>query len=360
MPSLKSLYSKFDSRVHVLSRKMGAEKNAKHYFSMLENHNLPIKRLTAGQKAQVEDAWNGYVKGKALATHELVYSVTDRFDPYICSELLFRTNIELGLNNFQLKYGFSEKNYFDMLFPNEPMPKTIVRNINGVFLNQAYQPISKDKVKRTLSGYEKLIVKPSIENGCGKSVKLYTADAFDQIERDFPRDYCVQEVLTQYGAISALNASSVNVVRVVSLSLNGEVSPVNYTLRCGATGSVTDNSITADGRGMFVIGVTPEGKLKDEAFYSCGERILEAPNGAAFAGIQLPNFKDALAMTTRMHEKMPHFGFMAFDVCFDEDGSPRIMEFNIRGPGVLYYQYANGPLFGERTQEVIDRFCKKS
>lgn len=85
---------------------------------------------------------------------------------------------------------------------------------------------------------------------------------------------------------------------------------------------------------------------------------LPPPGVPDFAGLQLPNWDKALQLTQRIHEALPHFGFIAFDVCFDEDGSPRIMEFNIRGPGVLYYQYANGPLFGDRTQEIIDAFCK--
>ena len=76
--------------------------------------------------------WNGCVKGSALATHELVYTATGNFNPYVCSELFFRTNIELALNNFKLKFGFSEKNYFDMLCLKEPMPHTIIRNVNGV------------------------------------------------------------------------------------------------------------------------------------------------------------------------------------------------------------------------------------
>ncbi len=358
MSGLQGMYQQFDSKVHVLSRKMGAERSAKHYFSMLEANGMEIKRLNVEQKEQVKEAWNGHVTKKGLATHELVYSVTGRFNPYICSELLFRTKIELAMNDFKLKFGFSDKNYFDMMFPNEPMPHTLVRNINGVFLNRDYRPISEDEIKGILAPYEKVIVKPSIDNGFGKSVKLYEQKDFDKIGNDYSRDYLIQEVLTQHASVSALNASSINVVRVVSLSLNGKVSPVNYGLRCGAAGAITDNFITKDGRGMFVIGVEADGTLKNEAFYSCGEKITVAPNGAEFAGVKLPNFKEALEMTTRMHEKLPHFGFIGFDVCFDADGSPRIMELNMRGPGVLYYQYANGPLFGERTQEVIDCFCK--
>lgn len=355
---LKKIYEKFDNKVHIISRRISAIKPAKRYFRMLKEHGIPIRRLTREQKKQVNEVWGGIVKGKGFATHELVLSVTGRFDPYVCPAIVFRTKIELALNDFKLKFGFSDKNYFDKLFPNEPMPKTVIRNVNGVFLDEFYKPISEQEFDSILSKYDKVIVKPSIENGFGRSVALYEADEFDNIRKDYKKNYLVQEVLRQHSSISALNESSINVMRVVSLSLNGKVTPVNCALRCGAAGAITDNCVTADGRGMFVIGVNPDGTLKNEAFHSCGERITVAPNGQNFAGLQLPNFKEALAMTTRMHEQMPHFGFIGFDVCFDEDGSPRIMELNFKGPGVLYYQYVNGALLGDRTQEVIDTFIK--
>lgn len=356
MPSLRGLYEKFDARIHVLSRKMGADSNSKHYFKLRKSQNLPLLHLTKEQKAAVDAAWNGHVSD--YSTHELVMSASGRFDPYVCSERLFRIKIELALNNFQLKYGFSEKNYFDKMFPEIPMPETVVRNVNGIYLDADYRPLTEEEATTKMAAYDCLIVKPSIENGCGRSVELYESGTYDRILPEFKHDFIVQKRLSQYAPIAALNSSSINVVRVISLSLNEKVSPVNCTLRCGASGAITDNSITKDGHGMFIIGVNEDGTLKDEAFYSCGERITCAPNGTPFAGLQLPNWEKALELTNHIHKTLPHFGFIAFDVCFDEDGSPRIMEFNIRGPGVLYYQYANGPLFGARTQEVIEAFCK--
>ncbi len=356
MPSLQKLYERFDDRVHVLSRKMGADHSAKHYFDMLKQNGMLIRRLTAEQKQQVQQVWNGKVE--SFDTHELVLSVTGRFDPYICSEALLRTNIELRLNTAKLKYGFSDKNYFDKMFPNIPMPKTIVRNINGSFLDSDYRPLRDDEVMALLTPYDKVIVKPSIENGVGKGVRLYRREDFAKITREYSRNYLIQQVFCQHETLSSLNESSVNVVRVVSLNLNGNVSPVSCALRCGATGAVTDNSITKDGRGMFVVGVTPRGTLKDKAYFSCGESMTVAPNGRVFADLALPNFEQALALTKRIHEQLPHFRFVGFDVCFAQDGEPTIMEFNIRGPGVLYYQYVNGPLFGNRTQEIIDTFCR--
>ena len=231
MASLQSLYKRFDSKVHVISRIMGANTSAKHYFTMLQEHNIPIRKLSAEQKEQVKAVWGDRIKSNCYATHELVYSVTGRFDPYICPEMLFRTHIELKMNNFQMKYGFSEKNYFDLMFPDEPMPKTVLRNINGVFLDSDYRPVNQDEIQQILAQHEKLIVKPSIENGVGRGVKLYQKTQYQEIFKHFKQDYLVQEVLKQHSSVSALNPSSVNVVRVISLSLNGKVSPVNCALR---------------------------------------------------------------------------------------------------------------------------------
>lgn len=354
--NLRKKYEQFDLKIHTLSRKMGVNGANKHYIEMLKEHNIPFQRLTKEQKQEANAFWKGLLKSNCYETHELHQAVTGSFDPSVCSEMLFRTNLELKMNNFQLKWGWSDKNYFNMFLPDVPMPKTILHNVNGVWLDNQYRQISTQNALNSLKEYQAVIVKPSIENGFGKSVKLYTNDQFEKIHADFRSNFLVQEVFKQHDSVAQLNASSVNVVRVISLSLNGYVSPINYALRCGAPGAITDNHITEDGRGMFIIGVNKDGTLKDKAVYSCGELISQAPNGIDFSTVKLPNFEEALKITTRIHEMMPHFGFMGFDVCFAADGTPTIMEYNIKGPGVLYYQYVNGALFGERTREVIDTF----
>lgn len=111
--SLQTMYERLDREVHTLSRRMGANRSAKHYFNLRKSQNLPIIRLTAEQKSQVNQAWNGKIKN--YATHELVLSASGRFDPHVCSELFFRTKIELALNNQKFKHGFGDKNYFKLL-----------------------------------------------------------------------------------------------------------------------------------------------------------------------------------------------------------------------------------------------------
>lgn len=354
--NFRSVYKKFDNAMIVVSRKMGAKSSAKHYFKLLKQHNIPIKRLTKEQKKAVDDFW-GKKNGKNYATHELVLSATGRFDPKICEEKLFRTEIELKLNRFDFKGAWSDKGYFDFLFPDVKFPETVVRNIKGNFYDHDYNIITKEQAIKLLDEIGTFAIKPSLESGCGRGVQLFKkgeGQTLDQLLNEYNSDYVAQKVLSQYAPIAALNPSSVNVIRYISLYINGKVTPVSAALRCGAGGAFNDNCVTPDGRGMFVIGVSEDGVLKDEAYHSCGEKITKAPNGAEFAGITIPNFDRIKQLTTDIHSKLAHFGFVGFDIAIDADGEPVVMEYNIKGPGVLYYQYVNGPLLGDRTDEIAE------
>ena len=59
------------------------------------------------------------------------------------------------------------------------------------------------------------------------------------------------------------------------------------------------------------------------------------------------SYKKAVELVKQGHKRLPHYRFLGWDVTIDEAGEPVIIEYNINGPGVLYYQYANGSLFGD-------------
>ncbi len=108
---------------------------------------------------------------------------------------------------------------------------------------------------------------------------------------------------------------------------------------------------------MIVVGVdTESGELADKGYYSCGISLDKAPNGEAFAGMQLPNFEKALEIATHIHSQMPFAVFVGFDIAFDKDGEPTVMEYNLNAPGVYYYQLTGGPVFGARTKEIMDTY----
>ena len=330
------------------------KKSYLHYFKLLKRHGIEKKKLSSAQKKQIDAIW-GRLGRYDYNTHIMAYSVTGEFNPEIMPELLFRTKIELAMNNQLFKNSWADKAYFNFHFPKELFPKTIVSNINDVFYDEDYNVLTKDEAIRLITSNSEFVVKPSLESGLGHGIARFeNTDNIEEILHSYKKNFVVQQVFKQHQMISEFNPSSVNVVRYISIFINGKVVPIMAALRCGAEGSFNDNSVTADGLGMFIIGIDDKGILRDKAYHSCGKHIVQCPNGTEFAGKTVPGFEKMKEIITNLHSKMAHFCFMSWDFTVDKSGNPKIMEYNIKGAGVLYYQYANGPLLGDCTQEIIN------
>lgn len=342
-------------------RGLCSNNNFKHYSRLLKQHNIECKKLTSEQKKEIDKIWKGCGKYD-YNTHRLVYSVSGRFDPEVMPEKLFRTKIEMDLNNQMFKNCWSDKSYFSWWFDKDLFPENVVININNVFYDDNYSVISQEEAIKRIGEYEALIIKPSQDSGFGRGVSLIdfcnSAEKVKEVLNAYRMNYVVQKVFKQHEMLSSFNSSSVNVIRFISIFIDGKVYPVMSALRCGGEGAISDNSTTKDGMGMFVIGIDDNGILKNEAFHSCGKRIVECPNKVQFAGKKIPGFEKMKEIIMEYHSKMPYFGFVAWDFVVTPEGTPKIMEYNIKGPGMLYYQYVNGALFGKYTKMIADRYRK--
>ena len=130
--SVNNIFDSFSLLVMKVYRNYCSNKSSKHYVKLLKAHNLKHKRLNSEQKKAVDSIWKGCGKYN-YKTHSLVYSVTGNFDPKIVPEKLFRTTIEMKLNNQVFKNCWSDKSYFSFWFNDDIFPKNIVININGIF-----------------------------------------------------------------------------------------------------------------------------------------------------------------------------------------------------------------------------------
>lgn len=350
--SPQKIYFYIQSKAHYISRKIFFKKAKKRHFKLAESSGITVKVLSKEQKQEIKNIWGKW--GKDYSTHQLIYSITGKFNPLICPESAFGTVFEFDLNNQNYTFAWSDKNYFNKFFPEVKFPHSLVHNISGTFYDDNYKILDESQVLTILLAHEYICVKPSLDSGSGIGVrKIKVDEKIKSILDEYKQDFVIQEIMEQYEPIKKLNPSSVNVLRTITLFLNGKPQLVTSTLRCGAIGAFNDNSISKDGKGMFVIGVTPDGILKDTGYYSCGLSLSVAPNGQPFAGIQLPNYARVKALVENIHSQMPFFGFVGFDVAFGVDGEPVIMEYNVKAPGVFYYQLANGPLFGDYTEDII-------
>lgn len=319
----------------------------------LKNSGGVIRHLTAEQKMQVYALWGGV----EISTHELIYSATGRFLPEYCPLTHFRQVIEPALNNQDMVPAWGDKNLFEKLFPDVKFPNAIVRNINGIYYDYSYNIIDKETAIILAQGFDKSIIKPTVGSFCGAGVDLlHKEDDILSVFEKYKKDFIVQELIIQHPEIAKFNKSSVNVIRYNTLFIDSEVHPLSATLRIGAEGAINDNSILSDGSGMIVVNIDPDGKLDEVGYYSNGKCVSESHSGVLFKGSVIPNFQKVTETVVNMHKQMAHFGFIGFDVAIDIDETPVIMEYNVFAPGVIYYQYTGGPLFGQFTQKIAEQF----
>ncbi len=353
-------FFKIYAKAHEISRNIICNRDIKHRYKNLTEHGISLKKLTPEQKKQIDAVWSDIIPKGEYSTHELIYSITGNFDPCFCPIKYCTSKLTLMINNEEYIKAWGDKNYFEKYFPNIKFPTAIVRNINGVFYDRQYSLITKEKAIELLGDYQEVCIKPTRASGSGIAVKKVAVDGkIERVLDSYKKDYIVQEILSQYEPLKKLNPTSVNVARIITLFINNKATVLSSTFRCGALGAFNDNSISKNGEGMFVIGVTDDGVLKDVGYYSCGVNIKKSHSGAEFAGIQLPNFDKAKEISLEIATQMPFARFVGFDIVFDEAGEPIVMEYNLYDAGTFYYQVANGPLFGDRTQEVID-FIKEN
>lgn len=107
-----------------------------------------------------------------------------------------------------------------------------------------------------------------------------------------------------------------------------------------------------------MIGVSPEGILDSIGFLANGEVIREA-NNVLFKGYSFPFFEKIESLALKLHSRIDNLHIIGWDITLDANGKALLIEANATWPAISVPQLCCGPLFGERTQEIIS-YCKKN
>ena len=270
---------------------------------------------------------------------------------------VFRKYIEPYFNNSICAEAWADKSYYDLLFNGFPFPLSIIKNVDGLYYDNNYKIVSEEDAVNIVREYSTIFIKPSMDSGSGKNVQRCDTEKSDvaKILADYGQNFVVQLPVKQHPFLSSLNESSVNVVRVISLIFNGEIVVLSATLRIGTEGSITDNCITENGYGMVCVGVDNSGKLSNTGYYANGKTI-----NMKYSDAYLPGYEEMVEIVKSAHERMGHFKMVSWDVTIDENSHPVILEYNIKYQGIAYYQIANGPLFGDLTDRILQEVFKNA
>lgn len=236
-------------------------------------------------------------------------------------------------------------------------PTVYTRRINGEYYNGNMNQISEHEALEECIGHI-VIVKDSKDSSGGKGVKKMSInkDNLKGLESEFhsrTQDFVVQECLEQAEEMAKFNPSSINTFRITTLYLNGKYSLLNINLRMGKQNSTVDNW----GVGGIIVGVNPDGLLKPFG-YDIQLNKYYSSNGIKFEGTIIKEMPYILKEVEKAHKN--YFSLcklIGWDICIDSNCNPVMIEVNSSQPGIIGEQLCNGPIFGDRTQEVVE-YCK--
>lgn len=317
----------------------------------------PMKPLTKGQEADIKAYFKKHF-GRDVPTywHQYLYSRNGVYsEKYIPASIYF-SELVFRLNNNRFGVPYADKGFYDTLFPDVNRPQTIIKNMNGCFFDSSH-PIKENEAIEICTNLKNVVIKPTLEGHWGIGVELFHTEkgfipelkiSLKDLFLQYKKNFIIQEKFEQHPDMAKLNPTSVNTIRVLSYRSQGDIKILYAVVRIGRAGKVIDNE-TAGGIKADIDLQT--GCIKGVAFGNPKEKTMpKTDSGVVLDKYQIPSFPAILEFVKSLHERMPYFNIIGWDISVDKDGNPAMIEWN---RAAELSQVAHGPAFGEFTEEIL-------
>ena len=343
-------------------RRVNAERDREEYLVTVNYGSEKTEPLTEKEKKEIENLWGKVVPIRSYREFEM-FKKMHGFDPRFLTHNIYLPIVAHLLNDYKYTTLFDDKGLLGYIRPTcIKFPFCYVRSIENSFYDNDMRQISFETAVADCCCNDRLFLKPSHETSGGQGTELIILCEKSPEERKIyvesklrsrTRDFVIQECISQHPVMAQFNTTSLNTFRITTLCLNGIFSVCSIVLRCGKAGSTVDNW----GAGGIMTAVSPEGKVN-----AIGHDIHlneYSQNGdCVFADCCIPQMPHILNLVEKAHlEDFSICKFIGWDIAIDKNGNPVIIELNSSQPGVIGEQLVPGPIFGNRTQEVID-YCQ--
>lgn len=314
-----------------------------------------VKELTKEQEQQIYDYWKKYTDEFDIAYHKYYIDRTGQFDERFIPDDLFVGYIDGYLNNRAIEPGVADKNYFDLYLKGFKLPKTYIHLINGIFEDENYNIISKEKAIEILSNKSDITIKPSMASYGGKGVKFLHNPSREEVEEFISNlgdeNLIFQETIKQSSETAKLHSTSLNTIRIMTLILDDEVKVLPWcAFRMGIGNSKVDNASF----GGIYCKVNEDGSLSNFAYDALGKKFEKHPDGGEFSSVKFEFIDKIRNLVKAAAQRFPHFRLIGWDIAIDENNEPVIIEANLTMSGMDVIETICGPLFGDYTEKVLE------
>lgn len=345
-----------------------AERGYLKLYDKMSSNRPDLDKASAGEEQWLEK-WGKIYPNLSPLSYRI-------FSKYIGAEInivpleTIATIIEPVLNPGQFRPFYSDKNSLDRILPTQFTPTVYVRNVNGVFYDGDYNPLSNkiDDAYISAISADKVVLKPTLGQS-GKGVKIYIrkGDVFldkaqqvltlEYLNKVYKSNYLISEFFHQSDFMQKFNPSSVNTIRMATYrDRKGVVHVLRTIVRMGGKNAEVDN---AHAGGVFC-GVDENGYLGN---YVCDwlGNTDKIHNGIDFSKekLQIPGFDAVKEFAMETHKYIIHHDLLALDIVLDKCNRPHLLEINCEGFSGWLFQFTSGTVFREYTDEIFEYCYKK-
>lgn len=335
-----------------------AKERVEYINKAIRSYPQKLPELTESEQKEIVSFWREkYGLSFPLSWHKFFYGSTGVKDYRYIPETVFHKKVKPFFNGKEESLVWGDKSYLDIFVRDSRTVRSVVRNVDGRFLDENFHLIDIAQAQEIMEQYHDLVVKPSTNTDTGKGVQLLHSP-FDlkRLNEQYKRNYVIQIPLRQHPDMAKLNVSSVNTIRVNSVLFETEAYVMSAFIKVGQAGEFADNH----GHDRFFIGIHMDGTFCDFAINHNLQRFESIPSGYDFAGKKIPSFEKVCVAIEEAHKKIAHFGFAFWDVCVDECDEPVIVEANLRYPDTVIPQACGiGGFLGDYTDEVLERCFRR-
>jgi len=309
--------------------------------------------LSKEEKAEIKRIWGKW--GGNYEAFGFYKMFCGAFNPYYVPDDYY----DFAEHVFNLRwaaYFLQHKCNLKYIVPERNRAKVIVQKIDGHFVLEDNTEISKEEAMAYLKKEPVFVAKIARGTGGGKGVRKIEMDGIqnkDKFLNDLlmPIDMEFERIVQQSDFMAQFNPDSVNTIRIITLNINGKCTVLSAFFRMGSKGSFVDNFCSGVG---VLAGVNYEGNLNEFGIDKNFDKVFKAPTGLEFKGVCIPNYDSIKQQIIDFHRKIPFANLIGWDVTLDKDSNPIIIEVNLDSAHLALHQAFNGPIFGERLNEVME------
>ena len=322
-------------------------------------HLEETRILSNEQRQAAQDLWKSRFPVSSLFTceyHAFYTLATGHFDAHYIPDNLYYNLIDMNFSDRLRARAIDNKCLYAKLFPMAKQPETIARRMNLSWVDKDYCSIGEKELRDRLDAADEVVIKFANESMGGKGVHFLSGSNLSQqvfdLIKDKNKDIVIQKVLKQHPDLAKLNPASVNTIRHLTFLENGKAKVYSSILRMGINQSRVDNASS----GGITGGITASGRLKPVAYAVSGKKYeLHPSSEISFDSITVPSFDASIKFVENLHESLPLFRLVSWDIAIDVNGEPVLLEPNLYYGELDFHQLNNGPLFGEDQDRILSK-----